>query len=118
MTVAVVRRCGGVRLIDHDLVIRPYQWKGSDLSLREFVRTAFNNEIGMQPVETTGDGFDGDADGIVDEVSVADVTATTIYVAGQPRPVTQIELDQLRADLIALKVTSVPRSPMSSACPS
>jgi hypothetical protein len=88
------------RSIDSDLVVRPYQWKGSDLSLREFVRTAFNNEIGMQPVETTGDGFDGDADGIVNEVSVADVTATTIYVAGQPRPVTQIELDQLRSDLI------------------
>lgn len=87
--------------LDHDLVIRPYQWKGSDLSLREFVREAFNNEIGMQPVETTGDGFDGDGDGTVDEVSVADVTATTIYVAGQPRPVTEIELDQLRADLIA-----------------
>ena len=87
--------------LDHDLVIRLYQWKGSDLSLREFVREAFNNEIGMQPVETTGDGFDGDADGTVDEVSIADVTATTIYVAGQPRPVTQIELDQLRVDLIA-----------------
>jgi len=86
--------------IDRDLVIRPYQWKGSDLSLRAFVRTAFNNEVGMQPVETTGDGFDGDADGVVDEVSVADVTATTIYVAGQPRPVTQIELNQLRSDLI------------------
>lgn len=87
--------------VDHDLVIRPYQWKGSDVSLREFVRTAFNNEIGMQPVEITGDGYDGDADGIVDEVSIADVTATTIYVAGQPRPVTQIELYRLRADLIA-----------------
>ncbi|MCP3866547.1 MAG: hypothetical protein GY703_00315 [Gammaproteobacteria bacterium] len=87
--------------IDHDLVIRPYQWKGSDLSLREFVRTAFNNEIGMQPVEITGDGYDGDFDGIVDEVSIADVTATTIYVAGQPRPVTKIELHQLRADLTA-----------------
>jgi hypothetical protein len=87
--------------IDRDLIVRPFQWKGSDLSLRDFVRTAFNNEIGMQPVETTGDDVDGDGDGVANEVSVADVTATTVYVAGQPRPVTEIELDQLRADLIA-----------------
>jgi len=87
--------------IDMDLVVKPFQWKGSDVSLRKFANGAFHDEIGMQPVETTGVGIDGDGDGVIDEVHVDDVTATVVYMAGQTRPQTEIELNQLRIDLEA-----------------
>jgi hypothetical protein len=87
--------------VDNNLVVKPYQWKGNEVNMRGFVRGAFHNELGIQPVELAGDGVDGDGDGVVDEVSVADVTATTVYTVGQPRPVTEIELNDLRAMLIA-----------------
>ncbi len=82
--------------IDKDLVVKPYQWKGSDAFLRAFNRGASHNELGMQPVEITGDGVDGDFDGVVDEFFIEDQTALAIYVAAQPRPVTRKELTRLR----------------------
>jgi cytochrome c peroxidase len=60
--------------------------------LRAFVREGANNELGMQAVELVGHGVDGDHDGVVDELSVGDITALEIYVAAQPRPVTRVEL--------------------------
>jgi cytochrome c peroxidase len=82
----------GVVGVDSDLVIRPFRWKGADLMLRAFVREAANNELGMQAVELVGRGVDGDHDGVIDELSVGDVSALEIYVAAQPRPVTKVEL--------------------------
>ena len=88
--------------IDDDLVVKPFQWKGNFASLRAFTLDAMNNEIGMNPTELVGDGVDGDGDGVVNEASVADITATVIYQAGQTRPHTEIELDALRQELEAL----------------
>lgn len=90
------------RGIDRDLVVKPYQWKGTDSTMRGFVRDALHNEIGMQPVELVGFDVDGDFDHVVNEATVEDVTAMTIYVAGQARPVTEIELNELRESLEAL----------------
>ena len=81
--------------IDADLIVRPFQWKGSVSSLRVFNREASHAELGMQPVELVGDDTDGDFDGVMNEFGVGDMTAMTIYVAGQARPVTKIELDDL-----------------------
>lgn len=81
--------------IDPDLVVKPYQWKGNFISLRSFNRDAAHQEIGMQPVETTGDGVDGDFDGVMDEMGIGDITALSVYLASQPRPVTKLELDDL-----------------------
>lgn len=81
--------------VDDDLVIRPLQWKGSVATARDFNRGAAHNEIGMQPVEITGDGVDGDFDGVVDEMTIGDITAITIYLAAQPRPTTRQELASL-----------------------
>lgn len=78
--------------VSADLVVRPFRWKGEDATLRLFVREAANNELGMQAVELVGRGVDGDHDGVVDELSVGDVSALEIYVAAQPRPVTKVEL--------------------------
>ncbi|HUJ79352.1 MAG TPA: di-heme oxidoredictase family protein [Nitrospiria bacterium] len=81
--------------VDPDLVVRPFQWKGSFATIRDFVRDAANNELGMQAVELVGDGLDGDFDGVPDELTVGDITAMTVYNAAQPRPVTKLELSRL-----------------------
>ena len=94
----------GVIGIDADLVVRPFQWKGSRAFLRDFNRDASHNELGMQSVELVGDGIDGDGDGVVDEMSIGDQTALSVYLAAQPRPVTLLELDDL--GLVAPPLTS------------
>lgn len=84
-----------VQGIDADLVVRPFQWKGSVAFLRDFNRGAAHNELGMQAVELTGDARDGDGDGVVDEMTIGDQTALAVYLAAQPRPTTLVELDAL-----------------------
>lgn len=81
--------------VDSDLVVRPLQWKGKNVSVRDFTRDAAHQELGMQPVETTGAGVDGDYDGVVDEMTVGDMTAMVLYMAAQPRPTTRLELASL-----------------------
>ncbi|HZN42070.1 MAG TPA: di-heme oxidoredictase family protein [Planctomycetota bacterium] len=81
--------------IDNDLVVRPFQWKGSVAFLRDFNRGAAHNELGMQAVELVGYAFDGDHDHVVDELTVGDMTALAVYIAAQPRPVTKRELASL-----------------------
>jgi hypothetical protein len=85
----------GVRGVDTDLVVKPFQWKGIRASLRDFNRDASHNELGMQAVEVVGDGVDGDFDGVVDEMTIGDQTALAVYLAAQPRPVTTTELAAL-----------------------
>ena len=85
----------GVKGLDADLVVKPFQWKGSVAFLRDFIRGAFHNEIGMQPVELTGRDVDGDGDGVKNEMSVGDMSASALYLAAQPRPTTQLELNKL-----------------------
>jgi len=84
-----------VRGVSDDLVVRPYQWKGSVATVRDFNRGASHNELGMQAVELTGYGVDGDFDGVVDEMTIGDQTALVIYLAAQPRPTTKVELASL-----------------------
>ena len=84
-----------VQGVDPDLVIRPFQWKGSVAFVRDFNRGASHNELGMQAVEITGDGVDGDGDGVVDEMTIGDQTALAVYLAAQPRPVSSLELNAL-----------------------
>ena len=78
-----------------DWVVRPYEWKKSVAFLRDFMRHAGQNEIGMQGVELVGKGVDDDHDDKPNELSVGDMTAFTVYMAAQPRPTTKVELDDL-----------------------
>jgi CxxC motif-containing protein (DUF1111 family) len=84
-----------VRGVDADLVVKPFQWKGSVASVRDFNRGASHNELGMQAVEFVGDNVDGDGDGVKNEMTIGDMTALAVYLSAQPRPVTKIELHQL-----------------------
>jgi hypothetical protein len=81
--------------VSADLVVRPFQWKGSVASLRNFNRDASHNELGMQAVELIGEGLDGDGDRVADEMTIGDQTALAMYLAAQPRPTTRVELARL-----------------------
>jgi mono/diheme cytochrome c family protein len=78
-----------------DLVVRPFQWKGANTTVRDFNRGAAHNELGMQAVEIAGDDVDGDFDGVKNELTVGDMTALAVYLAAQPRPTTKLELASL-----------------------
>jgi len=84
----------GLSGIDRDLVVKPFEWKGLTAFVRDFVRGAAHQELGLQAAEIVGNQ-DSDFDKVIDELSVGDVTALTIYNAGQARPVTRLELNQI-----------------------
>jgi hypothetical protein len=68
------------------LVIRPWHQAGNVVSLREFANNALNQHHGIQSTERFGTGTDPDGDGIVNELTRADVTALALYQAVLPVP--------------------------------
>ncbi|MEO8678074.1 MAG: di-heme oxidoredictase family protein [Vicinamibacterales bacterium] len=68
------------------LVIRPWHQSGSAVSLREFTNTAYNQHHGIQTAERFGTDADPDGDGVKNEMTRADVTAVTIFLAALPVP--------------------------------
>jgi hypothetical protein len=56
------------------------------ISLRQFTNNAYNHHHGIQPGERFGRGVDADGDGVVNELTRADVTAATIFQATLPVP--------------------------------
>jgi cytochrome c peroxidase len=96
--------------VDADLVVKPLQWKGSVAFVRDFVRGAGHNELGMQGVELVGDNVDGDGDSVANEFGIGDITALSVYQGGQPRPTTKIELNsigQLTPALTAAEISQI-----------
>lgn len=84
--------------VDPSLVVKPYEWKGLTASVRDFVRGAMHQELGMQAEELVGDA-DMDFDGVSTELTVGDITSLAVYAAGQPRPVTKLELNSIASEL-------------------
>ena len=82
----------GVEGVSPDLVIRPFGRKGQNKSLRHFSIQAFNRHHGMQPVEALEQldppfsDPDPDQDGVSDELTVGDITAVMVFLAGLPIP--------------------------------
>lgn len=68
------------------LVIRPWHQSGSVVSLREFANSAYNRHHGIQTSERFGKGMDPDRDGVVNEMTRADVTAVAAFMATLPVP--------------------------------
>lgn len=80
-----------VRGVSPDLVVRPMGWKGGITTVRNLTVAASNFGMGMMPEEFVwrlpeAAGKDPDADGVEREFSVGDITAITIYTAGQEAP--------------------------------
>ena len=99
------------------LIVRPFQWKGSVPFIRDFNRGASHNELGMQAVEIVGENVDGDFDGVANEMTVGDQTALAIYLAAQPRPTTLVELNSLgllEPALTPLQIATIDRGRASS----
>lgn len=68
------------------LIIRPFHQAGAVISLREFTNTAFNHHHGIQSEERVRHNIDADKDGFVNELTIADMTAVTIFQATLPVP--------------------------------
>jgi hypothetical protein len=72
--------------VDWDLIVKPFHQKGAVVSLREFSNNAMNHHHGMQSVERFGKDMDPDQDGVMNELSVGDITAVTIFQAALNTP--------------------------------
>jgi hypothetical protein len=69
------------------LLILPFSQAGVFVSLRVFTVNAFNQHEGMQATERFGTGTDPDGDGVVNELTRADITAAALFQAMLPVPV-------------------------------
>jgi hypothetical protein len=63
------------------LIIRPLHQVGNVISIRQFSNNAFNHHHGMQSEERFGLGTDPDGDGFTNELTVADLTAVSVFQA-------------------------------------
>lgn len=68
------------------LILRPWHQAGNSVSLRDFTNTSFNHHHGIQSIERFGAGKDPDGDGVVNELSRADVTAASLFQAAMAVP--------------------------------
>ena len=65
--------------VDADLVVRPFGRKGEFATVRAFDVEAMNFHFGMEPTEMVGEGVDRDGDGMVNEVSIGQISALHIF---------------------------------------
>jgi CxxC motif-containing protein (DUF1111 family) len=63
------------------LIIRPLHQAGNVISIRQFSNNAFNHHHGMQSEERFGLNADPDGDGVVNELTTADLTAASLFQA-------------------------------------
>jgi len=68
------------------LVIRPFHQAGNVVSIRQFSNNAFNHHHGIQSTERFGINTDPDGDGVVNEMTRADVTAVSVFQATMAVP--------------------------------
>lgn len=68
------------------LVIRPFAQGSNVISLRQFTNNALNQHHGIQSEERFGLDVDADGDGVLNEMTTADVTALTLFQATLPPP--------------------------------
>lgn len=68
-----------------NLIVRPFHQAGAVVSLRQFSNNAFNHHHGIQTSERFGAG-DADQDGFTAEMTVADVTAVSLFQAAMAVP--------------------------------
>ena len=72
--------------IPPSLIIRPLHQAGNVVSIRQFSTNAFNHHHGMQAEERFGLNADPDGDGFTNELTVADLTAVSLFQAALSVP--------------------------------
>ncbi|HEV8593675.1 MAG TPA: di-heme oxidoredictase family protein [Pyrinomonadaceae bacterium] len=80
--------------VDMNLVVKPFGRKGIIRTLRQFTLNANNLHFGMQAIELVGDKIDADLDGVVDELTVGDISAETAWQATLPTPMRKTPSDK------------------------
>ena len=68
------------------LIIQPYHQAGAVVSIRQFTNNAMNHHHGMQAEERFGLHTDPDGDGVPNELTVADITAISLFQATMAVP--------------------------------
>ncbi len=68
------------------LIVQPFFQSGAVVSLREFTVNSYTRLHGVQAEERFGTGTDQDGDGYVNELTIADVTAVSVFQATLPVP--------------------------------
>jgi hypothetical protein len=86
--------------VDNDFIIRPFIQKGVIASLRDFSNTSMNFHHGMQSEELVGKNSDSDRDGIINELTVGDITAVTIFQATLDFPKREIPKEKSLKDAV------------------
>src|SRR5215471_4056223 len=69
-----------------NLIILPYHQAGAVVSIRQFTNNAMNHHHGMQSEERFGLNTDADGDGVTNELTVADLTAISMFQATMAVP--------------------------------
>ena len=72
--------------VDGDLVIKPFGRKGNNVTTRDFDCGALRFHMGMEPVEIVGKDIDHDGDGVVNEITISELSALAIFNTTSPRP--------------------------------
>lgn len=72
------------------LTVMPFHQAGANVSVRQFTVTAFNHHHGVQAQERFGTDTDPDGDGFTNELTIADITAATVFqvTLGVPQRIT------------------------------
>ena len=87
--------------VDDDLVVRPFGRKGCCQTVRQFDVGAMQFHHGIQPVEAVGAGVDDDGDGVVDELTIGELSALHIFqVALKPPRETQRDAEELAGETL------------------
>jgi len=76
----------GVEGVSDDLVVRPFGRKGEFATTRDFDLGAMMFHLGIQPTEVVGEGVDGDGDGVIDEITVGEISALGVFLSTLARP--------------------------------
>lgn len=82
-------------LVDPDLVVKPFGWKGTFPSLRDFIGDSLQVHLGLQAEErlvlpdaqtATRAHTDADGDGVIREITEGELSALTLYIATLDAP--------------------------------
>jgi CxxC motif-containing protein (DUF1111 family) len=83
------------------LIVCSLSQAGNVISLRQFTNNAFNQHHGMQAEERFGIGVDADGDGVVNELTRADITAATVFQATLAVPTQLLPNDPVLRQAVA-----------------